>query len=233
VDAGTDDRAARWLRRNGHRHVDLLVLTHPHVDHIGGAADVLRRISVGQLWMMSYDDDGPVARRVRQTATQRGVPIHAPPVFHTVTLGMMHIEVLNPPPGRIYRGTTSEWNNESIVLRIVTENGTLLLLSDTEAPAHYTLLASGMNLTADVVTVPHHGSSTTDLAVFSAVGAHTAVISVGADNPYGHPHREIVAELSARQTRIVRTDVNGTVRIVVSPTPQTAKTGTRLMRSAA
>lgn len=233
VDTGTDGAAARWLRRNGHRHVDLLVLTHPHLDHIGGAVDVLRRVRVGQVWMMTYDDDGPVARRVRHTAEQRRVPLAAPPIFHTVTLGPMRIEVLNPPPGQTFRGTDSEWNNESIVLRIVTEDGTVLLLGDTEREAHGRLLRSGIDLRADVIAVPHHGSSTTDLRLFDAVGAHTAVISVGADNPYGHPHREILAELSARQTRIVRTDMHGTVRVVVSQAPTSAQPRRGLLRSAA
>lgn len=233
VDAGTDGTAARWLRRNGHRHVDLMVLTHPHLDHIGGAVDVLLRVRVGQVWMMTYDDDGPAARRVRNTAAQRRVTLSAPPVFHTVTLGTMRIEVLNPPPGRTFRGTNSEWNNESIVLRVVTDGGTVLLLGDTEREAHGRLLRSGMDLRADVIAVPHHGSSTTDLGLFAAVGAHTAVISAGADNPYGHPHREILAELSARQTRIVRTDINGTVRVVVSATPETAQPRRGLLRSAA
>ncbi len=217
VDTGTDDTAARWLARNGRRTVDLLVLTHPHLDHIGGAQAVLNRIRIGQVWMMTYDNDGPVAAGVRATARQHGVLLHEPPVFQTVALGGLQISVLNPPANRTYRGTNSEWNNESIVLRIGSLEGTLLLMGDTEAPAHQMLLTSGFDLSADVFAVPHHGSATTDVALFAAVGAHTAVVSVGGDNPYGHPHREIVAALEALGTRIVRTDESGTVTMLVAP----------------
>lgn len=216
VDAGTDDTAARWLRRTGRRSIDLLVLTHPHQDHIGGAVSVLERITVGRVWMMTYGDDGDEAHRVRRRAAALDVALHAPPVFHSVMLGPLRIEVLNPPNGRVYRGTGSEWNNESIALRMVTPTGTLLLLGDTEAPAHRRMLDSSMDLRADVIAVPHHGSATTDQRLFAAVGAHTAVISAGHDNPYGHPHREVLAALASQQMKVLRTDLSGTVRVTVT-----------------
>jgi len=222
VDAGTDGTAARWMRRHGRRAVDLLVLTHPHLDHIGGAVEVLNRLRVAHVWMMTYDDDGALAAQVRATAQQQNSVLAEPPVFATVALGQMQISVLNPPPNRSYSATSSEWNNESIVLRIVAPTGSVLLLGDTEDAAHQRLLTSGFDLSADVIAVPHHGSATTDLALFRAVGAHTAVLSVGGDNPYGHPHREVIAALNAAQTRIVRTDENGTVRIVVTAAQRVA-----------
>lgn len=217
VDAGRDDAAARWMRRTGRRMVDLLVLTHPHRDHIGGAVDVLQRLTVGRVWMMTYDDDGHFADEVRAAAVRQAVVLTDPPVFRTVAFGELLVTVLNPPTTRIYRGTTSEWNNESIVLKVEAPTGSLLLTGDTEAPAHEVLLTSGMNLQADVLAVPHHGSATTDLSFLRAVQAHTAMISVGADNTYGHPHREVLAELAALNMRIVRTDHSGTVSVVVAP----------------
>ncbi|MEX2532980.1 MAG: DNA internalization-related competence protein ComEC/Rec2 [Nitriliruptoraceae bacterium] len=217
VDAGRDDAAARWMRRTGRRKVDLLVLTHPHRDHIAGAVDVLKRLTVGRVWMMTYDDDGRFADEVRATAVRQAVVLTDAPVFRTVAFGELLVSVLNPPPARIYRGTSSEWNNESIVLKVEAPTGSLLLTGDTEAPAHEALLTSGVDLQADVLAVPHHGSASTDLSFLRAVGAHTAIISVGAENTYGHPHQEVLAELAALNMRIVRTDHSGTVSVVVAP----------------
>jgi competence protein ComEC len=134
-----------------------------------------------------------------------------------VAVGELVLEVLGPPLGRPYAGTRGELNNTSIVLRAsVPGVGSVLLAGDTEREAQADLLALHLDrLRADVVVVPHHGSRTTDPTFLAATGAHTAVISVGARNRHGHPASETLDVLGSLGMRVLRTDQQGTIRVVV------------------
>jgi len=223
VDAGEPDAdVVRLLRREGVDGLDLLVVTHAHLDHVGGAPAVLSAMPVGVVWMHPAPDGLDVVAEhhaTRREAELRGIPVRGPPPGATVAIGELVLEVLGPPPGRPYAGTRSELNNSSIVVRAsVAGVGSVLLAGDTEREAQADLLAAyGGWLRADVLVVPHHGSRTSDPAFLAASGAHTAVLSVGARNRHGHPHREVLDVLEASGMRVLRTDRDGTVRIAVRP----------------
>jgi competence protein ComEC len=221
VDTGEPDAdVVRLLRGEGVNQLDLLVVTHAHLDHVGGAPAVLSAMPVGVVWMHPIPDGLDVVaehRATRSEAERRGVPVRGPPPGATIAIGELVLEVLGPPSGRPYTGTRSELNNSSIVVRAsVPGVGSVLLAGDTEREAHADLLAAhGGRLRADVLVVPHHGSRTSDPAFLAATGAHTAVLSVGARNRHGHPHREILDVLETSGMRVLRTDRDGTVRLVV------------------
>jgi competence protein ComEC len=222
VDTGEPDAdVVRHLRREGVDRLDLLVITHAHLDHVGGAPSVLEGIPVGVVWMHPVPADIDVVAQYAETlrqAERRGVPIRGPPAGAVVSIGELRLEVLGPPPGRPYEWTRSELNNTSIVLRAsVAGSGSVLLAGDVEREAQADLLAAHRErLRVDVLVVPHHGSRTSDPAFLVATGAHTALISAGRGNRHGHPHPEIVEALESAGMRIHRTDREGTVRIAVS-----------------
>jgi competence protein ComEC len=210
----------RLLRREGVERLDLLVVTHAHLDHVGGAPDVLAALPVDVVWMHRVPDGLDVVAEHHATlreAERRGIPIRGPPPGAVVRIGALTIEVLGPPPGRPYDWTRSELNNHSIVIRASVEGaGSVLLAGDTEREAHADLLAQWRDrLRADVLVVPHHGSRTSDPAFLAAIGAHTAIISVGRGNRHGHPHPEVLRLLEDAGMRVHRTDRDGTVRIAV------------------
>jgi competence protein ComEC len=216
VDGGPDDRAALdELRRLGVRRLDAVVVSHPHHDHTGGLPAVLRSLTVGLLLTGPTPLDPASAAlsagETERVAVQRGVPVHRSSAGERFTLGAAAVRILSPPADG---SLGADLNEGSLVLHIATDDGSILLTGDAEILAQQRLLRASHALRADLLKVPHHGSRTSLPAFFDAVGAHTALIGVGADNPYGHPHPDILEQLS--DTRILRTDVDGTVEASVS-----------------
>ncbi len=225
VDAGPDDRAARWLARHGRRHLDVVVITHPHRDHVAGAAAVLRTRSVGALWWRPLPTALPEAAEVLAVAAQQQVATRVVHRGARIRVGDLDIEVLHPPPGRPHQWARSEANETSTVLRITHLGARVLLAGDVEAEAQADLLAAVPDqLSAEVLAVPHHGAATSDVDFLAHVAPRVALISAGADNRHGHPHEAIVSALEALGTQVRRTDLEGTVTIDVA-TPDRARTG--------
>jgi competence protein ComEC len=220
VDAGEGEAAARWLRRHGRTSLDLVVVTHPHLDHIGGVPEVLRSTEVHAVWASPLPTELPEAAEVWAEAAARSIPVRAPAAGDVARVGDVVLEVLHPPPGRPYRHTRSELNESSTVVRAhVDGGGRVLFTGDVEATAQGDLLAASADrLRTEVLTVPHHGSATTDPAFLAATGAHVGLISAGAGNRHGHPHEAILATLEALGIEVRRTDLEGSVRVAV-PTP--------------
>jgi competence protein ComEC len=224
VDAGGDDRAARWLRANGRRHLDLVVVSHPHADHVAGMVDVLQTVRVGAIWLRTHDPDAPVVAEVLAAAAERHVPVRAPSTGDRSVVGDLELAVLGPDPGRPYRHADSEINESSLVVRATWAGRRVLFPGDAELAAQADLLARAADdparagLVAEVLLVPHHGAATTDAAFIAAVAPQVALISVGADNTYGHPAPSTVRTLQELGARVHRTDLEGTVRVEV-PAP--------------
>jgi len=225
VDTGEPDAdVVRLLRREGVDRLDLLVVTHAHLDHVGGAPAVLEAMPVSVVWVHPVPPDAMVVEQHAATlriAERHGIPVRAPPAGAVVAVGELIIEVLGPPPGRPYAGTRGEMNNTSIVLRAsVAAAGSVLLAGDSEREAQVDLVATVSDrLRADVLVVPHHGSRTSDRGFLAATGARTAVISVGAGNRHGHPARDTLDALADLGMTVLRTDQQGTVRVAVSRQP--------------
>ncbi|MCW2621573.1 MAG: comEC, partial [Frankiales bacterium] len=112
-------------------------------------------------------------------------------------------------------GSGSDPNNESVVLRVTVAGVVMLLAGDVEPEAQADLLASGVDLRADVLKVPHHGSAHQDPAFLAAVAPRVALTSVGRDNDYGHPAARTLSQLTGQGARSYRTDQQGAVAVVL------------------
>lgn len=198
------------------RTIELVVLTHPHEDHLGGLVEVLERYEVEQVLYPALEYDSALYDRWRELLEAKEITVTTAQAGQGVELGEgVTMTVLNPPSPPL-AGTNSDLNNNSTVLRLSIGEVSFLLAGDIEREAELGLIARGAELDSTVLKVGHSGSlsSTTD-DFLAAAHPQLAVISVG-DNPYGHPHGNVVARLeeSLGAENVYRTDELGTIEFI-------------------
>lgn len=207
VDAGAPEaRVDRQLRRMGLRTLAALVITHAHRDHVGGGAAVLRRLRVGQVVDPMQPGVGYDEREVRRTARLLGVPIMPARVGSTYALGRLRVTVLWPDRA----GSRDEDPHVHGTVLLASYGAIdLLLTGDSES----TVTRSLPLRQVEVLKVAHHGSSDDGLAdQLGVLRPRIAVISVGADNDFGHPRPDTLSALHDRAgLAVYRTDENGRV----------------------
>lgn len=192
--------------------VDVVVNTHPHEDHLQGLLPVMAHRRVQLAVDGGQSAVGPSWHDYTELIDERDIVRWIPSPGDVIRLGNdTIIQVLHP--SGLMTGTRSDLNNNSVVLRVVYGDTAALLTGDIEAEAQLALLKSGMDLRADVLKVPHHGSRWALVSAFyEAVGADIAVITVGRNN-YGHPSEEVIHALESAGAEVYRTDVHGAVQL--------------------
>ncbi|MEV0566383.1 DNA internalization-related competence protein ComEC/Rec2 [Dactylosporangium sp. NPDC050588] len=207
VDAGPQaDPVDRCLRDLGVRRVPLLIVSHFHVDHIGGLDGVLRRRRVDRLLVPPFAEPASGRRAV----LARGVATLDAPAGTVLTAGGARLTVLGP--ARPVTGTRSDVNNNSLVVAVTVGGIRILLTGDAETEEQLSLLDEPLH--ADVLKVAHHGSAYQDPAFLDAVAPRVALVSVGAGNDYGHPSPAVLSRLVRGGARVVRTDEEGDIAVV-------------------
>ncbi|TXK44037.1 MBL fold metallo-hydrolase [Nonomuraea sp. C10] len=215
VDAGPDPAVMdRCLRRLGVRDVPLVILTHPHGDHVNGLAGVQRDRRVGAVITSPHRVSAPQSARLSAGLARRRIPEHTAQPGTRWRLGPSELTVLAPESAAADGpGEGSAANNASIVLHVRWRAGSALLSGDIESEAQHRLLRDSLPR-ADIFKVPHHGSPRQVPAFFAAVQARAALVSVGAGNGYGHPAPSTLSLLNRMGARVYRTDKSGDVAIV-------------------
>ncbi|MET7341810.1 ComEC/Rec2 family competence protein [Streptomyces sp. NPDC087866] len=219
VDAGPDPRLAdRCLRELGVSRVPLLLLTHFHADHVRGLPGVLRGRTVGAIQTTGLDEPPEQAAFVRATAARARVPMMRAAPGERRRIGELDWQVLWPPGesgAAAAAGPVPQDPNDASVTLFVRAGGlTLLLPGDLEPPAQQALLRSHPELPrVDVLKVAHHGSAYQDSALLRAVRPRFALVSVGRDNPYGHPAPRTVDALRGQGAVVLRTDRDGAIAV--------------------
>jgi competence protein ComEC len=213
VDTGPDPHLVDGcLRRLGVHRVALVLLTHLHADHVEGLPGVLRGRQVGEVVVGPYDEPVAEHRRVLAWTAAARVPVRVAVLGETVEVGPLSWQVLWP--SRVIEGEGSAPNNASVVLLARHEGVRMLLTGDVEPAAQRALLARWAAGPVEVLKVPHHGSAYQAPELLAAVRPRVALISVGADNDYGHPAGSTLRALHRLGALVRRTDVDGTVAVV-------------------
>jgi competence protein ComEC len=192
IDAGTRSAGpglVSRLKRLGVDKIDIAVATHPHEDHIGGMTHVLSAFPVGKFWDSGYNHGSDVQRNMLKSLRDRKVPFERPKSGFKETLGDVTIEVLAPVKN--VRGTESDANNSSIVLRVVYGDVAFLMTGDMEKAERASV---GKFPRSSVLKLAHHGSSNgTDEKMLKEVSPDAVIYTYGRGNSYGHPHPEVTA----------------------------------------
>jgi beta-lactamase superfamily II metal-dependent hydrolase len=213
IDAGEDGNhngtVVNYLSSQGITELDAAVATHPHSDHISAMDNVLKAVSVDSFYM-------PGATHTTKDFENMTNALESVPEVNEAKAGMsftlgdyVNCEILAP-----VSDSYDNINNYSVVIRLTYGNSRFLFTGDAEKESEKEILNAGYDVSADVLKCGHHGSSTSSSTDFlDAVSPTYAVISCGKDNDYGHPHKETLSSLNARNINILRTDELGTVVI--------------------
>jgi competence protein ComEC len=199
------------LRALGVLKLDLLVVTHPHRDHLGGAASILRAFGPEAVWLGDSSRGDRRYAEVEAAAAAAGTAILRPRRGVDLVWQGVRFTILNPPGARTRSGAVG--NDDSLALRLEWGRQAALLPGDLEHAAEEAIAAGRTPLDAGFLKVAHHGSATsTSPAFLAAVHPGTAVVSAGAGNPWGHPSPEVMERLRRIGCRVFVTMRDGAVR---------------------
>lgn len=213
VDAGPDPLVVdACLRRLEVETIDLLLLSHLHADHVQGIQGVFRGRTVRAVGTSLDPPPSDTFAGIRETSADAGATMLTMRAGDRFVLGPATIDVLGPVTR--YRDTRSDPNNSSVLARVSVGELSILLTGDMELEAQADLLRRRIDLSADVLKVAHHGSSYQEPAFLAATDARVALISVGADNDYGHPDPAVVNRLVREGATVYRTDQVGDIAVV-------------------
>jgi competence protein ComEC len=228
-----DRRLPPWDRR-----LDVLILTHPHEDHVAGLAMLLERYRVGRVFEPGMRGPGPGYEAWSAALDRAGAPRRG--LLATgdrLAVDDARFEVLWPDPGRVPREPPDSGrgiNDVSIVLLGEVDGRRVLLTGDVEDDVDPVLAARGLP-PIDFLKVAHHGSGTASTVAFlGVVRPQLAVVSAGADNPYGHPARSTLDHLRESGATVFRTDTDGSVEVTFAGGRMTVdKSGARAAAASA
>ena len=241
VDAGPDpDRLLVELDRRlppWDRRIDVLVLTHPHEDHVAGMPLLLERYRIGRIYETGMRGPGPgYAAFARDVAARSAPPRALLATGARIALDDIRLQVLWPDPGRVPREPPDAGrgiNDVSIVLLGEVDGRRFLLTGDVEDDVDPILAARGIP-PVDILKVAHHGSATASTPAFlDEVRPRVAIVSAGAGNPYGHPARSTIDRLDGTGARVFRTDTDGSVQVTIEPDGEIGVVASGARKSAA
>jgi competence protein ComEC len=214
IDGGPDSKV---LYRLGEalpfweRNIDLLILTHPHSDHILGLLDVMERYDVDRVLHTGVDCHSSFCRQWQRLIDDKDIEAKIAQGGHTIELAQdCYLEIIYPFTP-LQGSKVDNINNSSLVSRLDCRGVSFLFTGDIEGEVKNELVSSGADLEAGVLKLAHHGAGESGAGDFlHKVSPEVAVVSVG-DNDYGHPGQSYLQELKNKGVMVLRTDRQGTI----------------------
>lgn len=214
-DVDERDQLIKLLKERDISTIDKLIITHPHADHVGGAYAVFKNFKVKEV----YDNGDTTTSKTYQTylknIKEQNIPYHQLKAGDNVDFGGgVSFKVFSPTEKMLKND--DDLNNNSLVGQLCYNDFTMLFTGDSEREAEQTMVKTyGNELQSDVLKSPHHGSRTSSSDDYlKTVKANDVIISLAANNEYGHPHKQTMERYKKYNMNVYRTDKDGTVTIL-------------------
>lgn len=200
-----------YLHEQRIEKVDLIIISHPHADHIGQLKPILEQFSVEEVWMNGAETDTNLFISTMETLlADNSVNYNEPTVGETYEVGPLHIEVLHPNPTEL----TGDLNDDSLSILATFGEMKFLFTGDAGVKTEREIISRNKHIEAQFLQLGHHGSNTSSEATFiQAVNPTYAIYSAGFDNKYGHPSPEVVDLFTEKNIPLLGTDTYGTITI--------------------
>lgn len=212
IDAGNNadsSKVVAYLKSHGVNKIDVLVGTHPHEDHIGGMTTVVNSFNIGKVYMPKVSHTTKTYTDLIKAIGNKGLKITEATTGVNIDIDSSLSKLIIIAPNS---KTYDNMNDYSAVIRLVYKSTSFLFAGDAAEASEHEMVSNGISLSADVLKIGHHGSSTSTTPAFlKAVAPKYAVISVGKDNDYGHPNPAALSRLNQAKVEIYRTDISGTI----------------------
>lgn len=224
IDAGNQENGTeivQYIQNSGENTVDYLIATHPHADHIGGMSEVIKEFHIENVYMPNVSTTTVTFENLLDTIADKGLKIQTAEAGEKL-FDYEGLSAVFLSPGK---ESYDELNNYSATLLLSYKEQKFLFMGDAEQEIENEIISHGYDVKTDLLKIGHHGSDTSSARSFlEKADPSIAVISVGADNSYGHPSPEVLETLKDISTEILRTDQHGTIVVASDGINFTLKT---------
>lgn len=210
IDAGTNDTKEfiyNYITKEGYNKIDYLVATHPHADHIGGMSYIVKNLEIDKIYMPKVTTNTKVFENLLTEIDNKKLKIKTSKAgLNILDEGDLKIDIIAP-----IKDKYEELNNYSTCIKLTYKDISYLFMGDAEKLVEDEI---NMDIQADILKLGHHGSSSsTSKSFLKKVNPKYAIISVGEDNSYNHPHKETLTKLKDNNIKVYRTDKSGTIKV--------------------
>ena len=218
IDGGPDKTVLKKLGKAmpfWDKTIDLIIITHPHSDHISGLIEVIKRYKIKKIFYTGVSYDSETYKELLRQIEQNKIEL--------IKINKKQDIILNPdlklkilfPNENLCEKNIKNLNNTSIVMKLIYNQNSFLFTADAEQEIEQILLNNKTDLKADILKVGHQGAvDSSSLKFLQKVSPQIAIISVGENNKFGHPSLRVIRRLEKLDAKIFRSDQNGDIKII-------------------